>query len=180
MYHALAFLIICLLPLVRAHGRITNITTSDGTFYTGWDPEFAEASTPPPPLAAWTSSNLGNVFVPPLRFNTSDITCHYNATPGALHVNTTAGDTLKLQWNEWPTSHVGPVLTYLAACNGTCVDVDKSRLQWARIDELGWLNSTGWDTMMLGGTWATNILIANRFSWIVKIPEALAAGSYVL
>ncbi|KAF2708738.1 lytic polysaccharide monooxygenase [Pleomassaria siparia CBS 279.74] len=168
----------CILPLVSAHGRITNITTSLGAVYTGWDPELALQTTPPPPLVAWTASNLGNVFVPPSSFNTSNITCHFSATPGALDVNTTAGDTLKLQWNEWPVSHKGPVLTYLAACNGPCADAKKDTLQWVKIDQLGWLNSSGYE--MLGGTWGSDILIANSFTWTVKVPEHLAAGNYVL
>lgn len=164
---------------VYAHGRITNITTSTGTVYEGWDPEFA-AKPPLPQLAAWSASNLGNIFVRPSRFNTSGVICHYDAQPVALHVEITAGDTLKLQWNEWPVSHVGPVLTYLAACNGSCSSSDKRALQWVKIDELGWLNSTGWDKIDLGGTWASNVLIANVFSWIAKLPDALAAGDYVL
>ncbi|KAJ4361774.1 hypothetical protein N0V83_010714 [Neocucurbitaria cava] len=180
MYHTLILVVSFFVTLIAAHGRVTNITTSDGKVYTGWDPELAESATPLPPLAAWKASNLGNIFVPPSKFNTSHISCHFNATPGALHVNTTAGDTLKLQWNEWPTSHVGPVLTYLAACNASCTNVDKNLLQWVKIDELGWLNSTGWDSMKLGGTWASNVLIKNGFTWTVKIPSALAAGTYVL
>ncbi|KAL6703820.1 hypothetical protein ACN47E_009039 [Coniothyrium glycines] len=168
-----------LFSLATAHGRVTNITASDGTVYQGWDPESAN-STSPPRLAAWSASNLGNIYVRPSQFNTSSIACHYNAVPGALHVNTSAGGTLKLQWNEWPTSHVGPVMTYLAACSGSCAAADKNTLQWVKIDEQGWLNSTNWDKLNLGGTWATNVLIANGFSWRVKLPEVLAAGNYVL
>ena len=47
-----------------------------------------------------------------------------------------------------------------------------------KIDEQGWLNSTGWAA--LGGTWASDVLIANRFAWLVRIPESLAPGAYVL
>jgi cellulase len=166
------------LTLVSAHGRITNITTSSGTVYTGWDPEFALQSTPAPALAAWSASNLGNIFVPPSSFNTSNTACHFNSTPGALHVNTTAGDTLKLQWNEWPVSHKGPVLTYLAACSGSCATAKKEELKWVKIDELGWLNSSGYE--MLGGTWASDVLIANGFAWVAKVPDGLAPGDYVL
>jgi hypothetical protein len=53
-------------------------------------------------------------------------------------------------------------------------------LEWVKIDELGWLNSTGWNVIDLGGTWAANVLIANGFSWVVRIPEVLEEGSYVL
>lgn len=71
------------------------------------------------------------------------------------------------------------MLTYLAACNnGSCTSADKEKLEWVKIDELGWLNSSGWEA--LGGTWASDVLIANKFSWIVKVPENLAEGAYVL
>lgn len=163
--------------LASAHGRVTNITTSNGTVYQGWNPE---SKLPLPELAAWSASNLGNIFVPPSRFNTSDIICHFNATPGSRRVDITAGDTLKLQWNEWPTSHVGPVLTYLATSNSTSSRIDRNTLKWVKIDELGWVNSTKRHNLNLGGTWAADILIANNFSWIVKIPEVLAEGDYVL
>jgi cellulase len=169
-----------LLPFVSAHGRITEITTSHGTTYAGWDPELALSPVPAPPLVAWHAANLGNIYVPPSRFNTTDIACHFNATPGALHVNTTAGDTLTLQWNEWPLSHVGPVMTYLAACDGSCADAKKETLKWVKIDELGWLNNTGSEGLKLGGTWATNVLIANGNRWTVRVPKVLAAGNYVL
>ncbi|KAF2264947.1 glycoside hydrolase [Lojkania enalia] len=164
--------------LISAHGRITNISTSSGAVYEGWDPETALESINLPPLAAWSASNLGNIFVPPSSFNSSDITCHFNATPGALHVNASTGDILRFQWNEWPVSHKGPVLTYLAACNASCANVDKDKLHWVKIDQLGWLNSSGIES--LGGTWASDILIAQNFAWNVKIPEGLAQGDYVL
>jgi cellulase len=170
-------LLLAYLPLTSAHGRVTKITTTDNTTYSGWDPEFP---TPPSHLAAWSADNLGNTFVPPLSFNTSAASCHFNATPGALHINITAGDTLSIQWNEWPTSHVGPVLTYLAACNESCATTKAESLKWVKIDELGWLNSTGWKSLNLGGTWATNVLIANKFQWTVRIPQGLEQGHYVL
>ncbi|PVI04048.1 lytic polysaccharide monooxygenase, partial [Periconia macrospinosa] len=167
-----------LIPTISAHGRITNITTSNGAIYQGWDPEMALTGSPLPNLAAWSAANLGNIFVPPSQFNTSNVTCHFNSKSGGIHVNTTAGDTLKLQWNEWPVSHKGPVLSYLANCNGSCANVDKNTLRWVKIDELGWINSTGSD--ILATTWGSDVLIANRFAWTVKVPEELAEGHYVL
>lgn len=167
-----------LLSTVSAHGRITNVTTSNGTVYQGWDPATPQAQIHD--LAAWRAANLGNIFVTPPDFSMSAITCHYNATPGALHVPTTPGDVLKVQWNEWPASHKGPVLTYLATCLGSCAEVDKNTLEWVKIDEMGWLNSSGADAIPLGGTWATDVLRANGASWMVKVPEALSEGNYVL
>jgi cellulase len=182
-------LLLSLLPiisLVTAHGRVVNITTSTGVVYTGWDPALLldEPNVSLPPIVAWSASNLGNTFVPPSSFNSSDITCHFNATPGVLHVNVSAGEEIILRWNEWPTSHVGPVLSYLASCGNSgsagCTHADKSSLTFVKIDELGWLNSTGWETNELGGTWATDVLISNRYAWTVKIPSDLAPGAYVL
>jgi cellulase len=172
-----------LLYLTSAHGRITQITTSSSNLtYSGWDP-----ASPASPLAAWSASNLGNIYIPPSQFNTSNITCHFNALPGSLSIPVSAGEEIKLTWNEWPTSHVGPVITYLASCNGSCwsfpypnIETFKQALEWLKIDELGWLNSTGWDVLDLGGTWATNVLILNDYSWVVRIPEGLAEGEYVL
>ncbi|KAI8936735.1 hypothetical protein NX059_007122 [Plenodomus lindquistii] len=166
--------------MIQGHGRVTRLVTSAGLVYEGWDPALANTSASTKPLAAWSASNLGNIYVRPSQFYTSAIACHNDAKPGALHVNTTADDTLRLQWNEWPTSHVGPILTYLAACNGSCANENQSALQWVKIDELGWINSTGWDIVNLGGTWATNVLIANGFSWTVRLPEELSQGHYVL
>ncbi|KAK7181262.1 hypothetical protein DPSP01_003348 [Paraphaeosphaeria sporulosa] len=167
-----------LLPTASAHGRITNITTPTGTVYQGWDPATPQAQLQD--LTAWRAANLGNVYVPPSQFNTSNITCHFNATPGALHIPTAPGDVLRVQWNEWPASHKGPVLTYLATCAGSCAGADKETLDWVKIDEVGWLNSSGADVLPLGGTWATDVLRANGASWLVKVPEALVDGSYVL
>lgn len=165
--------------LAYAHGRIVDITTSSGAVYKGWDPEWAQNTSALQPLAAWSASNLGNIYVTPNSFNTSNIACHFNSKPGAIHVNVTAGESLRLRWNEWPVSHKGPVLNYLAACNGSCADADKERLEWVKIEELGWLNSTNWE-LGLGGTWATDVLIADAFTWTAQIPEELAEGTYVL
>ncbi|CAA9958938.1 Glycoside hydrolase family 61 protein [Pyrenophora teres f. maculata] len=172
--------LVWLVDIISAHGRVSRITASSGGVYEGWDPESSSSLIPPSPLAAWSAANLGNIYVPPSQFNTTNITCHYNAVPGALHINTTAGDTLNLHWNEWPKSHVGPVLTYLAACNGSCEHAQKDELEWVKIDELAWLNSTGWKILNLGGTWATDVLIANNFTWTAMIPPLLKSGNYVL
>ncbi|KAF2199519.1 glycoside hydrolase [Delitschia confertaspora ATCC 74209] len=171
--------LLTLTPLVSAHGRIVNITTSSGNTYSGFDPAvFLKNPSSPPPLAAWSADNLGNIFVPPSSFSHSNITCHRAGTPGALHIPTPPGSNLTLTWNEWPTSHKGPVLTYLASCNASCTSVSKDALRWVKIDEQGWLNSSGWTE--LGGTWASDVLIKNGFSWTVKVPEELEAGAYVL
>ena len=77
-------------------------------------------------------------------------------------------------------SHKGPLLSYLAACEGSCADADKNTLKWVKIEELGWLNDTNTGIVGLGGTWASDVLIAKQAAWRVKIPSLLAGGDYVL
>lgn len=74
----------------------------------------------------------------------------------------------------WPDSHHGPVIDYLAACNGNCETVDKTTLEWFKIDQVGYLNGSN------PGTWASDVLIADASTWLVQIPASLAPGNYVL
>lgn len=83
-----------------------------------------------------------------------DITCHKQATPGNTYVPVTAGKSIDLQWNTWPDSHHGPVLTYLARCpGGDCTKVDKSKLNFFKIDEGGLISGSN------PGTWASDDLL---------------------
>jgi lytic cellulose monooxygenase (C1-hydroxylating) len=71
-------------------------------------------------------------------------------------------------------SHLGPVLDYMANCNGLCKTVDKTTLNWFKIDQKGLLGGGN------PGTWATDTLIANNNSWTVTIPPTLKTGNYVI
>jgi hypothetical protein len=62
-----------------------------------------------------------NTFVPPTSYTNPDIVCHLNATPAGSEAPVNAGDVIEIQWNTWPASHKGPVIDYLANCNGPCV-----------------------------------------------------------
>lgn len=87
--------------------------------------------------------------------------------------------------------HVGPVLSYLAKCDGQrgCTDVQKEGLRWTKIDE-GWpvfeiveegeRNAEGMPFGVPGQKWATDVLIAANNSWQVGIPRGLKEGAYVL
>jgi len=62
-----------------------------------------------------------NTFISPKDYANSDIICHLAATPAGLHAPVNAGDVLAIRWAQWPASHHGPVIDYLANCNGPCV-----------------------------------------------------------
>ena len=66
-------------------------------------------------------SHPRNTFISPKDYAHPDIVCHLAATPAGLHAPVNAGDVLAVRWAQWPTSHHGPVIDYLANCNGPCV-----------------------------------------------------------
>jgi hypothetical protein len=86
-----------------------------------------------------------------------------------------AGGTVELQWNSWPESHHGPVIDYLANCNGDCATVGKSALRFFKIGEAGLVDGSSGP-----GKWASDDLIANNASWSVTIPVSISPGNYVL
>jgi endoglucanase len=169
----------CILaPLVyaitaAAHGHISNVVIN-GVSYQGYDSPAWYGSSNAPNVFAWTINQKDNGFVAPDAFASPDIICHRDAVPAQSHVQVAAGDTLTLQWNTWPDSHHGPVIDYLANCNGACESVDKTTLEFFKIDGVGIL------TQGNPGTYADDVLIANNFTWEVRIPATLAPGNYVL
>lgn len=66
-------------------------------------------------------------------------------------------------------------MTFLANCNGPCETVDKTKLQFFKIDQLALL-----DPKPAYGTWSTDVMIANNLTWTVEIPPSIASGNYVL
>ncbi|RYP22016.1 hypothetical protein DL765_001922 [Monosporascus sp. GIB2] len=156
---------------VSAHGHVTNVVVN-GVSYGGYDPFSFPYMSSPPTVAGWAASNTDNGFVEPNSFADPDIICHKAATPGGAHIQVAAGDSISLQWDTWPESHKGPMIDYLAACDGACESVDKASLEFFKIDGAGYDAATK--------TWASDVLIKNGFSWLVKIPENIAPGNYVL
>ncbi|OAA57532.1 Glycoside hydrolase, family 61 [Niveomyces insectorum RCEF 264] len=157
-----------------AHGIATAMVHwPDGTFYHGYDPSY-QYQQPPPVVIGWSIPNdLTNTFISPSGYATPDIVCHLAATPAGIEAPVNAGDILELQWNKWPASHKGPVLDYLANCNGPCETADKTKLEFFKISEAGLVDLTT-------GTWAADQLLANNLSWSVRLPTDIAPGNYVL
>ena len=171
---SVAAAVLGLVSSVTAHGQVQGIVAG-GEFYEGYSPSF-QYSTPPPVVIGWSiPDDLSNGFVASSALQTNDIICHVNATPAQGHANVKAGDVVELQWSAWPDSHHGPVVDYLANCNGACETVDKTTLEFFKIDGVGLVTDTP-----TPGTWATDQLIANNNSWVVTIPKNIAPGNYVL
>lgn len=155
-----------------AHGTVSGFVT-DGTYNQGFllDYYYEKVNSGSfPDIAAWYAEDLDNGFVSPSSYGTADINCHINAEPGALTKSVSAGGTVEFQWTTWPHG-IGPVLTYVAACDGDCSAADKTTLEWVKIDESGYDTSTE--------TWAAQALIDNNSTWTTTVPSTLAAGNYV-
>lgn len=156
---------------VSAHGYVQGIVAAD-SYYTGYNPSFQYQS-PTPVVIGWSDpSDLSNGFIS--DYTSSDINCHLSATAAQTHAPVAGGDTVTFEWTTWPSSHHGPVLTYLAKCDGECEDATADTLKWFKIDATGLVDDT-----TIPGTWGSDNLIANNNSYSVTIPSSIASGNYV-
>lgn len=176
MHRIQTSLLAVLLPAtqVAAHGHVTNIV-ANGVYYQGFDIGSFPYMSDPPVVAAWSTPNTGNGFITPDDYSSPDIICHQNATNAKGHVTIEAGDRINIQWTEWPDSHHGPVMDYLADCGDSCEAVDKTKLEFFKIDGVGLV-----DDSEVPGTFGDDQLIKNNNSWMVEIPKSIAPGNYVL
>jgi hypothetical protein len=122
-----------------------------------------------------------------------------SAVAGATHAEIKAGDSItahynnKFPWNDKSIKHndifycdpasglsciwqhwihsVGPILAYMAACDGDCSSLDTSKLKWFKIFEAGLRpNHTIRD---LDGWYQDD-------AWSVTIPKNLKPGNYLI
>lgn len=159
-----------------AHGRVTSIT-ADGETYDGFLNDYIYMPDPPA-IVAWSADNGDNGFVDGSAYTSGDIICHREAKNGKISASVAAGSKVEIQWgpDAWPESHHGPVIDYLAKCDGDdCTTVDKETLKFFKIDEAGLVDGSS-----APGRWASDELIAADGKWSVTIPESLAPGQYVL
>ncbi|KAE9568959.1 hypothetical protein CGMCC3_g14900 [Colletotrichum fructicola] len=176
-----AFTPAALFTLVAAHSRITNFVI-DGASYNGYN---AKVPNNPKLLAAWSTTVNDDGWVSTESYGGPNIVCHWNATNPAGHAPVAAGDTIAFQWQGWPESHHGPVVTHLAYCGserGSCEAVDKTILSFFAIDKVGLIdpNKNATEFATARGIWASDVLIQNNASWVVQIPPKIAPGYYVL
>ncbi|KAI4094190.1 MAG: hypothetical protein LQ339_007533 [Xanthoria mediterranea] len=175
-YSKLAALVATLASIasVSAHGKVSGIVAG-GVYHPGYTINYAYSPTHPP-LVAWSvPEDKDTGYVNPGNFSNPDIICHKGATPGELYATVAAGSTVELQWTDWPEPHHGPVIDYLANCNGECTSTEKTALRFNKIGAQGMFDHTNQP-----GNWASDKLIATNNSWTVTIPKNVAPGNYVL
>ncbi|KNG80785.1 putative endoglucanase-4 precursor [Aspergillus nomiae NRRL 13137] len=169
-----ASVLLASVSLVAGHGYVSSIEV-DGTTYGGYLVDTYYYESDPPELIAWSTNATDDGYVAPTAYDSSDIICHRGSAPAALSAPVAPGGTVKMTWNTWPDDHHGPVVTYLAKCSGSCSDVDKTSLEFFKIDAGGLIDDTD-----IPGTWASDQLIDDSYSRSITIPTDIEAGYYVL
>ncbi|KFY68524.1 hypothetical protein V496_00349 [Pseudogymnoascus sp. VKM F-4515 (FW-2607)] len=162
---------------VAAHGFVAEIII-DGQTHVGFNPTNAPWDADQNTIS-WPNWATDTGFVPSSTLQDPNIICHINATNSKKSATIAAGSQIKLRWTSpWPESHHGPIIDYIANCGGDCTTVDKTKLEWVKIAEVGQLSlGPGGGTP---GQWAEHSLAENDSIWTVNLPSSLIAGSYVL
>ena len=107
-----------LIDTTSAHGFVSGVTTS-GAWTAGSNPVwYYLPSAQRAQTAGWDALNQDNGFVEPAAAGTDNINCHKSATAGKQYASVAAGADLKFYWNTWPDTHKGPIINYIAPCNG--------------------------------------------------------------
>ena len=152
---------------VAAHGIVSDLKLGS-TWYKGSNPFQDPYQNPVPKRIVWSFFGAGNGPVEDV--SSSGLVCNKGASPAQLKAPINAGEQITFYWTEWPSSHKGPVMTYLAKCPGSCASADPTQLSFFKIDHSGYEN----------GVWGAEKLIANNNSWTVTIPSDISSGEYMV
>ncbi|KAF1979827.1 glycoside hydrolase [Bimuria novae-zelandiae CBS 107.79] len=152
---------------------------ANGHRYDGWNAN-GDLKAYPSDTPAWYTANVGGGPLHPSDANQPQIICAKGGSNANFSAPIAAGADLRLRWwmadQAWPVGHHGPILSYLASCNGPCANVDMAALKFVKLEERGWINGSTYQE----GYRASDDLIAHNGSWTVRIPPKLAPGEYVL
>ncbi|KAK0702182.1 glycoside hydrolase [Lasiosphaeris hirsuta] len=171
MASTLAILLLGISSLADAHGFLKNVQVN-GKTYPAWQVGQDDFVKPPP--LRYVRKLKDNGAVP--DFTSKDITCGVGGnTPAEGIIELKAGDKVQMIWDQWGSSHSGPVMTYLAHCaNDDCKSFkgDNGKI-WVKIDQLAYNPSAS-------PAWASDLLRVQGAKWSVTIPPKLAPGEYLL
>jgi cellulase len=160
------------------HSLVADIW-ADGVHYDGFDPN-VNLNAYPSNTPGWYTTNVGGSPLYPIDTDQPQIICAKGGSNANTSVPVTAGTDVRLRWWQvnvsWPSSHHGPIINYLAPCNGPCSKVDITTLKFVKISERGFVRQTNESE----GYWAADELITDDGSWNIRIPAQLAPGEYVL
>ncbi|KAJ8495470.1 hypothetical protein ONZ45_g12856 [Pleurotus djamor] len=155
---------------VAAHGYVASVTLN-GVTYPGWAP-FSDPYISPLPVRVERRIDDNG---PVTDVNHVNITCNKGGNvPTSLIAPVTAGSQVTFQWDQWGSSHSGPVMTYMAKCPNGCANFKgDTGSPWFKIDQFGWDPS-------LTPAWGSDRLAAQGAKWTSTIPASISNGEYLL
>ncbi|KAJ3507512.1 hypothetical protein NLJ89_g6263 [Agrocybe chaxingu] len=135
MFASLAVLASFLVSQAVAHGGVTSYIIG-GTTYPGWQPY----------NSANGQRSIGRPYSsydPILSVSAGSFSCNNNgqASSGQLSATVPAGTAITAKWSQW-THAQGPVMVYMAKCNGACTSNNSNSLRWFKIAETGLISGT--------------------------------------
>ncbi|KAI0327461.1 hypothetical protein GY45DRAFT_1257053 [Cubamyces sp. BRFM 1775] len=154
------------LPYVAAHGYLKSVAI-DGKTYEGNVPNNPTGDSP---------IRLINDIDPVKGASNPNLSCGQNAQNAALVVPANPGSTVSFAWasgngGNWP-HNTGPMLTYMAACEGTtCDKFDASGAKWFKVDQAGKKSD--------GSTWVQQDVM-NGGTYSMTLPENIVPGDYLI
>ncbi|KDQ11142.1 glycoside hydrolase family 61 protein [Botryobasidium botryosum FD-172 SS1] len=167
MKFATSLVLASAVSLATAHGFVKRITI-DGKSYGGPEPGSDDNS----PSIIRKIQDTNPVKDP----SSAEITCGRNAQKAQLSAPVRPGSQLQLFWDggdgtPWP-HEAGPILNYMANCNGDCANFDPATANFFKISEQG---RPGGEN----GPWfLANLLTGAPAN--LTIPNDLAPGNYIL
>ncbi|KAF1918266.1 glycoside hydrolase [Ampelomyces quisqualis] len=166
---ALGVAVLGLTYSVAAHGYVKSVEVN-GVSYLAWQVGQDDYVTPEPARYVRRVKDLG----PVPDFTTKDITCNQGGNiPAKLIIPVVPGDKVKVKWDQWGSSHSGPVMNYLADCGGNCSTFKgDTGTPWVKFDQMAY------DTTK-SPPWGSDFLAKQGAAWTVTIPS-LKPGEYIL
>ncbi|EIW81812.1 glycoside hydrolase family 61 protein [Coniophora puteana RWD-64-598 SS2] len=156
--------------LVTAHGGVLSYNIA-GTTYNGFVPYNT-------PVGQSSIQREWDTYDPIQDPTDSYMSCNTNgANLGSdqLYATAASGSTVIAYWNNpWPHT-IGPIMVYMANCNGDCTDATTSDLEWFKIEEAGLISGD-----QPTGVWGMGEMVNDNSSWTTSIPSSLAAGDYFI
>ncbi|KAL6850776.1 hypothetical protein ACO1O0_007902 [Amphichorda felina] len=163
--------------LAAAHGFIQNGTIG-GENYQFYDPNTDPYMDPKPERISRAVPGNGpvqDVSLIDLQCNGYTDGGNPGSSPAPLHAPAEAGSTVTLWWTQWPDTHMGPVLTYMARCpDSGCQDwLPGDEAVWFKVQEAGREGTTD--------NWASDAIINPGNPGLdYTIPACLKAGYYLV
>ncbi|KAI9698280.1 MAG: hypothetical protein M1820_007550 [Bogoriella megaspora] len=150
-----------------AHGGVLTYNIG-GTTYKGFTPYVT-------PVGQSSIQREWDTYNPIQDPTSSGITCNVNGAVAQQTATVAAGSKIIAYWNN-PWEHtIGPMITWMAACNGDCSKFTGTGNVWFKIDQAGLISGT-----LPTGLWGSGQMVKNNTSWTSTIPKNLKPGNYLI